>query len=223
MPTRAPSLPQPVADAAASAWAALARRRHARALHPMGEAFEAVLELPGGTQTGAPFLDDRAVHRGVVRLSRAVGLPSPLPDARGLALRIPDLYGAGRHQDLLLTTSVDVPVLHHLPLPAAGPRSQTYSSLLPYRVAGETCLLGAQPVRGDDRAFTLAIARHRGRFRPLGLLRLGAQIPHTASEQLHFNPWNTGGGIEPAPGLIQRLRRPAYAGSQAGRDEVASG
>lgn len=223
MPTRTPSLPRPVADATASAWGALAKRRHARALHPTGHAFRATLELPGGAGTGVALFDERAVHRGVVRLSRALGLPSPLPDARGLALRIPDLHGPGRHQDLLLTTSVDVPLLHHLPLPATGPRSQTYSSLLSYRVAGRDVLLGAQPVGGDECAFALALAPHRGRFRKLGLLRLGTPLPRDESAHLHFDPWNTGGGLEPTPHWLQRLRAPAYKGSQRGREEASTG
>ena len=67
-------------------------------------------------------------------------------------------------------------------------------------------------------AFALVLAPHRGRFRRLGVLRLGAPLDPAASDDLHFDPWNTGGRLEPTPHWLQRLRKPAYKGSQAGRD-----
>jgi hypothetical protein len=44
----------------------------------------------------------------VVRFSRAGGLPEPLPDALGVAVRLPGAYGPGRDQDLLVTSSADL-------------------------------------------------------------------------------------------------------------------
>jgi hypothetical protein len=41
----------------------------------------------------------KALYRS---LSRALGLPEWLPDPCGLAIRAPDAYGPGRHQDLLM-------------------------------------------------------------------------------------------------------------------------
>jgi hypothetical protein len=148
-----------------------------------------------------------------------MGTPEGMVDAYGLAVRVPDLHGHGRHQDFLVTTSVDLPVLHHLPLPApGGPWSQPYTSALPYRVGGRLCLLGALPDE-DQRSFDLAMARLLGRFRPLARVRLGAELDPQETDRLRFDVWNTGGGITPT-GAIQRLRRPIYRGSQRGRLEA---
>src|SRR3712207_8796467 len=51
---------------------------------------------PGGW--GAALLDQPGEHEGVVRLSRGAGLPEPLPDVEGLALRLPGL-GVGRSEE----------------------------------------------------------------------------------------------------------------------------
>jgi hypothetical protein len=208
-------LPPAVAEPVAGAWRLLAAVRRARALHPRGGGHHAVLEMDGGAGTGAALFDDAAAYPALVRLSCAVGWPGPEP--RGLALRVPDLHGPGRHQDLLLTTSVDVPVLHHLPLPARGWRSRAYSSLLPHRVGGALRLLGALPDGRDPRTYHLALATLEGRFSPVGRIHLGEPLPPAVDERLRFNPWNTGGGLTPAYGPVQRIRSAAYRGSQAGR------
>ena len=153
-------------------------------------------------------------HRAIVRLSRGVGLPKPLPDVLGLAVRILDAHGPRRHQDFLVVTSLDAPLLHHLILPGPlGPYGQSYSSVLPYRVGGQLRLVGALPRRPD---FELATAALRGRWEPFGRLRLGERLSREASDALRFNVWNTGGGIRPT-GPFQAIRDPAYRGSQAGR------
>jgi hypothetical protein len=51
---------------------------------------------------GVPWLDDPGTDVGIVRFSRAAGLPAPVPDVLGLALR---LGAAGRQHDLLLATT----------------------------------------------------------------------------------------------------------------------
>jgi hypothetical protein len=153
-------------------------------------------------------------HAAIVRLSRGVGLPRPLPDVLGLAVRLVDAHGPSRHQDFLLVTSLDAPVLHHLILPGPlGPYGQSYSSVLPYRVGERLRLVGALPRRPD---FDLATAPLAGRWTPFGRLRLGERLSQAAAEALRFNPWHTGGGIRPA-GPLQAIRGPAYKGSQQGR------
>lgn len=197
----------------------LSRKRGARWLHPTGDGWHAALDVPAGNRTGAALLDTPAERPAIVRHSRAVGTPRGMVDAYGLAVRIPDLHGHGRHQDFLVTTSVDVPVLHHLPLPApAGPWSQSYTSALPYRIGGTLCIVGAIP-HERERAFDLALARPLGRWSPVARLRLGAPLDPDETDALRFDVWNTGGGIVPS-GLIQRLRRPIYVGSQRGRAEA---
>jgi hypothetical protein len=198
-------------------WSKLSSLRGARIFHPDGDAFAATLSVPGGIRTGAPLFDNRGEYRAIARLSRGVGLPEPLPDTIGLAVRICDAHGPGRHQDFLMNTSVDAPVLHHLILPGIAPQ-QSYSSVLAYRIGERLRLVGALP-RGAG-AFDLALAPLAGRFAGIGRLSLGEKLSDSGSEALRFNPWHCGGGIRPV-GPFQKWRRAAYRGSQEGRGAAA--
>lgn len=197
-------------------WSALSRVRGARIFHPTGVAYAATLTVPGGAGTHAPLFDVRKEHRCTVRLSRGVGLPKPLPDTLGLAIRIEDAHGRQRHQDFLLNTSLDAPLLHHLILPALLP-TQSYSSVLAYRIGGALRIVGAIP-RGTG-LFDLSLAPLGGRFTPVARLELTDRLPGEIAERIRFNPWHTGGNIRPA-GPLQRLRGQAYPGSQRGREQA---
>ena len=200
-------------------WAGLSALRGSRIFHPDGEAFQATLHVPGVARTGSPLFDEEGTHVALARISRGVGLPEPLPDTIGLAIRLCDVHGPGLHQDFLMNTSLDVPVLHHLILPGLL-SDQAYSSVLPYRIGGRLRLVGALP-RGRG-AFDLALAGVGGKFVPIARLALGARCPDDVAEDLRFNPWHTGAGIAPA-GPLQRWRRGAYKGSQEGRGQSAQG
>jgi hypothetical protein len=204
-------LPERVADTTATFWRALSTLRRKRIFHPRGGAFEAVVEIPGGAGTGVALFDEPSTQQATVRFSRGVGLPEPLPDIPGIALRLRDVHGRGRHQDLMMNASLDAPVLHHLMLPA---RTGVFSSILAYDVAGTIRLFGA--LQDGERSFRLAVAPLSGRFRPVATVRLGAPLPQPRADALRFNPWHTGGGIRPA-GPFQRARAAAYRGSQSGR------
>jgi hypothetical protein len=208
---------------------ALSRARRKRGFHPFGVGFAARLTPRGGEDLGAPALEREAEVE--VRLSRSLGLPEWLPEPYGLALRIPDAYGPERHQDFLMVTSAAPPGGRHTLLPARGFCDLPYSTILPYRVRGETVLIGARglarrpgPKLGDlreredaDLEFELAIAGLTGAWRPLARLALGERLPPEHAERLHFDPTNTGGGLE-LVGLLNKLRGPAYAASQEGRE-----
>ena len=229
----APDVSPRVRETTASFWAALSALRGKRIFHPDGDAYVATFTVPDRPkQTGVALFDEPGPKRAIVRASRAAGLPEPLPDALGLAIRLQDAHGLGHHQDFLLITSANLPVAHHLIVPALGGFfGHSYSSLLPYRIAGKMRLVGAVPAehepartldalaaaaRAGDARFDLALARVAGRFRRVGRVELGERLAPEASEALRFNPWHTGGGIEPA-GVFQTLRGAAYRGSQAGR------
>jgi hypothetical protein len=217
---------------AAALFGGLARRRRARALHPDGDAFAARLRVTGGACPGVPLLDEPGDHAAIVRLSRGAGTPRPLPDGLGLALRVLDAHGPGRHQDLLMTTSVDLPLLHHLVLPTVGGFfGQSYSTAFSYRLGGRRAVVGARPLRrrrgGDlpqaraaaaagDARFALCVAPELGRWRAVAEIALGEPLPARESEALAFDPANAGGGLEPMRWLL-RVRRAAYAASQAHR------
>jgi hypothetical protein len=75
--------------------------------------YHARLEITPGARrwAGARLLVPGARYDAVVRFSRGGGLPEPLPDALGVAVRLPDAYGPGRTQDFLVTSSADLPLL----------------------------------------------------------------------------------------------------------------
>jgi len=229
--------PRPVAAVTGALFGALSRVRGARIFHPVGVSYSATLRV--GTALpqyhGVPLLERPGEHRAVVRFSRAVGLPEPLPDALGIAVRLPDLHGPGRHQDFLLVTSADGPLLHHLLLPGLrGFFEQSFSSLLFYRMGGRLRLVGARAASRPDATaggalaelvaaaeagaacFELALASPAGRWRRVGDLTVDERLPDVDSERLAFTPWHTGGGIRPV-GPFMGLRRAAYAASQRQR------
>jgi hypothetical protein len=210
---RRAGVPPAAAERTASFWRTLSSLRGTRIFHPRGGAWSAVAEVPGGAGAGVPLLDRPGTYAATVRLSRGAGLPEPLPDVVGIALRLHDAHGPGRHQDLLMNASLDLPVLHHLMVPV---RTGVFSSILAYDVGGTLALFGALRDPREEGGFQLAVARVLRRFTPVADIRLGDRLPQADADALRFNPWHTGGGIRPA-GPFQRARAAAYRGSQRGR------
>jgi hypothetical protein len=210
----------------------LSRLRRKRIFHPFGAGFRAEFR-PAGESVGALVLERES--EPLVRLSRSVGLPELLPDPCGLAFRFPDAYGPGEHQDVLLVSSSLARGARHTLLPSRGFGDRPYSSVLPYRLRGETTMLGARALaappgpkladlRGRERGgleFELLLASVTGPWRPVGRLALGMRLAAEQTERLDLDPTNTGGGLELA-GLLNDLRGPSYRGSQEGRAEAYS-
>jgi hypothetical protein len=194
---------------------ALSAARRRRVFHPVGTAYDAELVVRGGSR-GAVLLDEPGRRPCIVRLSRGLGLHEPLPDILGVAIRVPDAYGPGAHQDLLLATAGSGPVARSVPF-LARPGAGHYSSVLPHRVGDGHWYLGARPLPGGTR-FALEVAPPLGAWDEVAMVELGAAWDEAASDALRFNPLFTGGGIEPV-GLLQTVRRRVYAGSQAGRPQ----
>ena len=189
---------------------AASKVRGQRVLHPRGRTYAGRLVVPGGSSYGAPLLDEPGSYDVQVRRSRSAGLPAPLPDIHGLAVRVLDCYGPGRHQDWLVDSTVTPPLLRRLPLPRFTP--QVYSSLLPYDVGGVTLLLGA---RATTDGYALLVATPHGPWTEVGQVTVGEVVP--AGRQVRFDPWTTGEGIRPT-GRLQELRRGAYPASHVGPD-----
>jgi hypothetical protein len=205
--------------------------RDGRPFHPQGLCCEATwrVERASSLAPAAAVLRPGAEAPAIVRLSRGLGLPDALPDVYGIAVRLPDAGGPGRHQDLLFNTSIDAPLLHHLLLPAPGWWSASYTTSLPYRAGGPPFLCGLLPpderspgvglrglrerLRRPGTRLGIAVAPLEGRWRRVGTLTLGA-----VREDLDvaFNPWHDAGGLRPA-GALQRWRRAAYRESQEER------
>jgi len=198
----------------AALFGALARARGGRrALHPRGRTYAATLEL--GDRAPAPLGPGRSADV-LVRLSRSIGLPPPLPDVLGAAIRLPDHAGPGRHQDLLLSSTWG----RHVLRPARTHDRGELSTILPFEHAGRRFVIGLLP-RGGGR-FALASAAPARRWgEPWGELRLGEPLPAQAGEPLRFDPFNTAPGLR-LTGPFSELRRPAYAASQAARSEPRS-
>ena len=213
--------------------AGVAALRRGKAVHPHGAVYAAdlVVERQRGELGGTKLFGSAATHPALVRFSRSLGLPRPLPDLLGMSVRVLNVYGAELHQDFLMVTSVDVPVLHHVFVPAGHVQQRPYSSSLRYRTGDRTFLAGALPRADSPRfedgnelerlaaaaatgqlVFDLAVAEVWGRFRPVAELRVGNPLPPEA-DALRFNPWNTGGGLE-LTGFLNRLRDIAYPLSQ---------
>lgn len=206
--------------------------RGARVFHPDGIGFEAELTIAGNSSAPeGTLLGDPAGHAAVVRFSRAVGLPSQVPEILGVAIRLTDVHGPGRHQDFMLASSWRIAGGRHALIPATrGFFGSFFSSLVPYRVGGQTMLLGLDP--GSDhatpydleglaatatgRSYTVCLAPFLGGWSAAGVLTIGDRLPDAPVEGLRFNPLNTGGGVRPA-GPLQAFRAAAYEGSQAGR------
>ncbi len=206
------------------------RLRGERAIHARGRAFTATVHLPGGAGTGAPLLDTAATYDAVVRVSRSAGLPPWLPDVYGLAVRLVDAHGPGRHQDLLLDAAQPAPLLRRLPWPRWDASTALYSSLLPYDVGGRRLLVGAVPVPGTPRARSLAdlperfelallLASAHGAWREVARVQTSGELPAPAGRQTRFTPANTGGGLRPA-GPFQEWRNRSYPASHVADDEV---
>lgn len=203
--------------------------RGERVIHAQGTTLRARLLVPGGADLGVPLLDEPGHHACVVRFSRSFGLPERLPDVLGVAVRVLDAHGEGRHQDLLMDSSRALPWARRWPLPRWDALGALYSSLTPYELAGRRWLLALLPDpqapavrqveqvpgRGDGARLRLAVASARGPWREVAVLELGAAVE--GGRQIRFSPDVTGGGIRPA-GWLQDLRRSAYRASHVGPD-----
>ncbi|MFB7026223.1 MULTISPECIES: phosphodiesterase [unclassified Streptomyces] len=212
-----------------------ARRRGNRpALHPRGTALAGRLVVPGRRDRwDVPWLDVPGSYEVTARWSRGAGLPHPLPDGLGLALRVEDAGGPGRFLDLLLTTGGRGRWARHVPFLRTSATAGPYSTLLPYVVGGRRGVVAAFPVPGTRRipadpvavgavtaarpmVFQLCFGE-TGTWRPLARLTLHGQGSRPSPDGGAFDPY-----LAPLPGFrpvdrLRSLRIAAYAGSRAGR------
>jgi len=201
---------------------AIARRRGGKPMHPRGAVLDAVLERRGAVPSfGVPWLDEAAAEPVVVRLSRGAGLPAPLPDLLGLAIR---LHGDQAPVDLLLSSTGRGAWTRLVPVPRVDAEA-TYCSIMAYssaagpiRIAAlpETSGISSDPAPVADAApdgglaFTLAAAVGREAWRPFARLRsTGAREP--LDPAIRFDAVRNAPPGLTADGPMARFRRPAYA------------
>ncbi|MQY02222.1 catalase family protein [Actinomadura macrotermitis] len=225
-----------ITSIAARAAEEAARLRGARALHPAGRSYEATLRVTGTPDLPAPAgpLAEPGAHPAITRLSKGAGLPAGLPDALGIALRVP---AGDAVVDLLFTTAGTLPGARHAPVPRASFLSGAYTTLLPYRVGGEVRMLGIFPHRHRDlpvridaldaavtaepAEFVLASASLTGAWRPFARLSVHTPLAADDPRATAFDPV-----LNDLPGLrltgpLVTLRRRAYAASRRGRGAPA--
>lgn len=212
----------------------IARWRNGKPMHPRGAVFQAVLERHGGPDGwGIPWLDGRATDEVVVRLSRGAGLPAPLPDLLGLAVRLPT---DGAPVDLLLTTTGAGRLSRLVPVPRRD-TAAVYSSIMGYRSDAGSLRLAAFP-RADEvpsdpeplarevsrhsLRFTLCAARGLGPWRRFASLSLREPLP-SLDPDIRFDAVQN-----PPPGLVPdgpmaRFRAPAYVRARAASSATRTG
>lgn len=221
-----PPVPAPARVPAAGAFALLARLRDARGFHPRGVAYRGIVRRAGLTEpSGSPFLDGQGEHPALIRFSKGAGLPDPLPDVLGIAVRVLDADGPGRHRDLLFASSARRPGLRHLLVPGLRFASRLCSAILPYATPAGSVLLAAAAENGPSLdeldagaappPVRLLAATATGAWRNWAVVLPHERLSETESDALAFDPWNAGADLRPS-GLLNRLRHPAYAASRAG-------
>jgi hypothetical protein len=162
--------------------------------------------------TGIAFLDTPGDQPVLVRESRSVGLPGPLPDIQGLAVRVtnPD----GGPGDLLLATTGWGRLSRFVLTLSRTTYGRPMTTLFPYRTVAGPVLLGARSDRPG--AVELACATAGGQWRPFADLTISEEdAPDPA---ISFDPvTNQVPGLEQY-GAIARLREPAYRSARRSRD-----
>ncbi len=230
----APDLTPVARRAAAGMFGSLARGLGTRPLHPVGIAFRAEWVLDAPSLPGVEVFDTPGRRPALVRFSRGFGLPEPLPEILSVAVKVPDAYGPGRDQDVLMTATGERPVLRHAFAVGFSHLRCTYSTVFPFAVGGHRMLLGAVPVAGrrapdagdlgeldavaarGDLALELRGATLAGPWRALARIELGSRLDADAERELRFNSDNAGGGIAPV-GFVNAVRGAAYAAANLER------
>jgi hypothetical protein len=192
------------------------------------------------TGVGVRGSHSKAGPRGARRRWAAAGFEalSRLRDAGTLGITQPQRSYAAP-PGILLVSSVDLPLLHHLLLPGLGgflgSRSRaccciglatgSNSSAHSRSPAGRDAV-GALPklvatAKRERLRFRLAIAPVTGCWEAVGELEVNERLPDVEAERLAFTPWDSGGGIRPV-GPLMGIRRDAYRASQPSRGLPAS-
>jgi hypothetical protein len=212
------------------------RRGRRKPLHPDGAVLPGTVHRDGApTSWGAPWLDATGEHEATVRLSRSAGLPAPLPDVLGLALRV---RVDGRDADLLLSTAGRGRVGRFFLRPRLSPGRGAYTTLLPYRSPRGPVLIAAEPeqprrlppdpagladrLAAEPMRFTLSCAAPRGPWRQFGTLEIGGASLRPSDRAGVDAPVSFDPVLNPLPGLVMydavgRVRATTYASARRAR------
>ncbi len=192
-----------------------AARPAAKPLHPRGHVVTGTLRRSGAAaRSGSSWLDEAGEDRVLVRQSRSLGLPAPLPDVFGLALRVP--VDADRSGDLLFATTGLGRLTRFTFTVGRSAYTRPMTTLLPYSTPSGPVLLSAR--FRDEHALDLAWAVGAGRWHPFAELVLDDDPADEPDAALSFDPVvNRLPGLEPYD-WVRRLREPAYSTARRSRD-----
>jgi hypothetical protein len=124
--------------------------RPERPIHPEGVSLTGSVDrLPPGRRSGISWLDTPGTVQVQARLSRSIGLPEPLPDIVGLALRV--LADPGPFDVLLASTGMSG-ASRFILTPHRFASEPAFTTLMPYQSSRGPVLLAARTL---DSAFRL--------------------------------------------------------------------
>lgn len=228
---RMPRVTTIVGRALGAGFATLAAVRRPHPIHPHGVLLHGTLRREGSElRTGIRWIDepDPQPIPVLARASRSAGVPPPIPDVIGLAMRF---EGDAGPADLeLASTGAGWPWRFWLLLHRSPSRAHL-GSMLPYRSPSGPVLIAARTVVPHDLPMSpaalaerlesepwrllLHVARPRGEWHPFAELELRRE-PGPLDPLLRFDA-----GRHPLPGAlhyawVQRLRQPSYDRVQRG-------
>lgn len=188
--------------------------RRNKPLHPAGAVGRAHLEVTHPRpELGVPLLAQAGDHECLVRWSRSAGVPSPLPDVEGLALRILD-GGDGAPADLLFASSGEGTVTRYTLVPRLPRSHGPLSTLLPVAGGAGALLFLVEPLDEEDppETWRLSAAGAGSDWRAVATVRAS----WGPDEPVRFDPVeNLLPGTRQYP-LVRLLREPAYAMARRG-------
>jgi hypothetical protein len=203
--------------------------RHRRIFHPDGVLVDGVIERLAPDDIGLPVPSADVI----ARVSKAAGTPGILPDAIGLALRIPAQEDWPTDWDVLLASAGSSPIGRSVGLrPVASWTGPSLTSLAPLRYRDANWWIRARiSTRIDGPGLSLNSVRDRLELNPIvvevdqargtspfqPLARATLTAPRRA-EDLFFDPvLNQGPGVDLYPQWLADLRAVAYDQSRKGR------
>lgn len=200
------------AAAAAGGWTlgavlgAAGRVRHGKPLHPRGGVYSGTLTVHGGRRWAVPALDEPRETLCLVRESRAMGLPAPLPDIHGIALRVELPEGPA---DLLFATT-GVGRLGRYVLQLRRHERHPMTTLMPLRTAAGALQLRLDPAGPQEWRVSGASPADR-RWEPVGqLVREARPVAPDPDPPIRFDPVRNIPDGTSTYRWIRLLRDPAY-------------
>jgi hypothetical protein len=191
---------------------AVARLRRTKPLHPHGRVGTGTLHITEPLpHLAVPVLAAEGSHACTVRWSRSVGLPAPLPDIEGLAVRMDETAS-----DLLFASTGSGSVTRYVFAPRRPGRHGPQTTLLPVATGAGPLVFKVEPLDHSQppTSYALSVAQGTAVWRRVGTL----ETSWGPDQPLRFDPVeNPVPGTEQYP-LVRALREPAYLLSRRSTD-----